>query len=411
VTTSRQKNRKLLLISATALVLGASALAYLTLSGHHAPTTAPDLTACIPAGPTQPDSQLPVPATPSSAAVIGTASGDVFNISGSGANARVDNYMTAAQKLGTHIVRVDLKWSDVQPTCSGPYDWNIYSYLFSSAAKHGLWVDAILDSPPQWAVGSCDQDPWKCAPAGSKSFAAFARGTEIEYGRQIDTIEVLNEPSTIDSYYNNVSAYGQLLSDTYVAVKSAAASLHTNVIVEPGGSAAIGNSSANSGMSPADWYQGLYNAGAKSVMDRINMHPYVYPETVIDNNPNSQWAQIAAVQRIMAASGDSAKPIDITEIGWPTGGGSLPPTSDRTPKWQPSQAVTESSQATFYNDLFGVIAPMHAAHVIGRVYVYSLLDDAAADPTSTEAHFGLASASGQHKPAWATVASWVQTLD
>ncbi|HEX3082043.1 MAG TPA: hypothetical protein VHQ86_02210 [Candidatus Saccharimonadia bacterium] len=334
-------------------------------------------------------------------ATVGFSTGDVF---GSMAPGKVDTYFANLAKTGVHLVRIDVKMSDVERVQGGVPDWGESDTVVQSATRHGLWVHAILDSQPGWATDtSCRTDSWRCAPAGSPTevgtgayeFVQFAKAAASRYCSSLRTAEVLNEANAMSSYWGNPGAYGRLYIATYQAIQSGCPTAR----VSPSGTAAVGTSNPDEGYRPDEWYTRLCaEPGYAQVGTIASLHPYTWPESPSGSDTDSQWTQLLAVNEVLKTNCQITSPVlDISEMGWPTGGGNGPSADVRYPRWRPNQSVTPYRQAQFLADTFDQVARLRTDHFrIEEVLVYSF-EDLHSGSTSVEDNFGVVRDDGSPK--------------
>jgi hypothetical protein len=336
-------------------------------ASQSAPVTTAPADSCTPAGPAQAADTTPPPVLSRNGVVVGLSPGDNFAANEPGAQERIDAQMSDAQKLGSAAVRLDIKWSDVQPSCGSPYDWSAVKLLVDQAVAHHQWVQAIFDSPPSWAIASdCghSDEPWKCAVGKqyTASFAAFVRTGVAMFGTQILAVEILNEPNMLDGYYQAAGDYAELLRAAFYAVRT----VNHSIDIEPGGTGDVGTTNPDEGTNPTEWYQQLKDAGIAPFITRVNLHPYTLPSSTVDPVYNRGWLEINSTHELFPTL-----PLDVTEIGWFTS-----PHGDNhdKPKWADNQPVTERAQAVLIASMFGAFGVLRSHGIASRVFVFSLRD-------------------------------------
>ncbi|NLG73324.1 MAG: hypothetical protein GX495_14945 [Chloroflexi bacterium] len=188
---------------------------------------------------------------------------------------------------GAYAVRMDLCWDRVE-VLPGIYDWSQADRLFDAAAARGLRPLFILQRTPAWARGSAGS-PYTL-PGSPLDFAAFCRAAVQRYrdrgGAGCRLWQIWNEPNTV--YFNedplDVPRYAALLRAGYSAIKAA----------DPGALVLLGG--ILRGGTPAGyetgvvedvtWLEQLYQAGGGGYFDVLAYHPYCYPLSPAEPQPD-----------------------------------------------------------------------------------------------------------------------------
>ncbi|MDP3696712.1 MAG: glycosyl hydrolase [Candidatus Taylorbacteria bacterium] len=157
--------------------------------------------------------------------------------------------------------------------------------------------------------------------------------------------QVWNEPNEALFWQPrpDAAAYTELLKKSYIAIKEA----NPNAKVLNGGLSGVG---------PAvkQYLRDMYANGAGKYFDILALHPYGQP-----NSPDTYLRDfLYEIKNIMNANGDVAKPIWITEIGWPT---------------DPSQFgyVSEQTQADYLQKTYDIARSLD---FVEAVFWYRLYD-------------------------------------
>jgi hypothetical protein len=234
----------------------------------------------------------------------------------------------------------------------------------------GILVDGVPLSMSQ-EIGQDLQAVINYPPKDPDAFAAYAANLARRYP-QIQAWEVWNEPNTSFSWRPavGVAGYRDLLKKTYQGVK--AANPKARVIL---GGLSPGNSSSTPDSIPAaEFLSLLYQNGAGVFFDAVSYHAY-------GDGPLEDWLSDAllGIRYVMAANGDTAKPIWITEMGCYTEG---------------PGSVSDQWQAEYLLEARSFLARLS---YIERVYWYTLRDANAS--TAPEMNYGLFRADGTPKPA------------
>ena len=203
-----------------------------------------------------------------------------------------DREFALMKEAGIGWVRSDFLWRDIEPR-SGQFSFEKFDILMESAEKAGIEVLPILcyDNPvyPDYA--------WQHPQA----WCAYAEAVVKRYRHRLKAVEVWNEPNI--PFWGpapDASQYARLLKLTYDRIKSVA----PEILVVMGGTAGT----------DIPFLEKLYDAGLTAAADVVNIHPYCWPSRPEGNLD----ANIRRVRELMNGRGDGAKPLWITELGWPT---------------------------------------------------------------------------------------------
>src|SRR5437588_2954928 len=336
------------------------------------------------------------------AAPYGVVASNVNFLPGATPATRTANYRRLFAG-GVRAVRMDIGWTQVEPP--GP---PLHDYRFAdrdrevaAARAAGLQVYGILayghpdyssrgavvqQSPlaggvPPFAVGSAQYYP----PDDPAAFAAYVRATAAHYGRRVMAWEIWNEENEGWRFWpprEDPAAYARLLCATYPQVKS----------VAPGAAVVFGGVffpavADQPGTSGPDFVQQAYQADPQMgrCYDAMGYHPYPYPFTAPELDVPVRGSVLSAADQMRAVlrqDGDGAKPLWITEVGWPT--------SSR------AYGVSEEKQAEYSARM--ALASFAQALPVLTFYTYG----DSADPTGAnqEAAFGFFRADNSPKPSY-----------
>jgi hypothetical protein len=244
-----------------------------------------------------------------SGSALGAQDGiNIANFFGSASqNAHLESLI---DRLHPSWVRVFVNWDQVEdaPGVYAESQLHAYTALFD-ALPAGTKVDAVLVGTPSWAGGGTSSPP-----ASDQSFGAFANFLANDFGSRVAAYEIWNEEDSTSEWSGTPAQYVGLLAAAYPAIKAA----------NPNASVILGGLAAND----YPYLQELYQAGAQKYFDAVAVHtdnacsvlsPYAFaynPGTLQIN----RWSFLGftTVHSVMAANGDSAKPIYMTELGWAT---------------------------------------------------------------------------------------------
>jgi hypothetical protein len=288
--------------------------------------------------------------------------------------------LQAMKATGITSVRVDANWYGGQPDGPGSYDWTSLDQVVASIQKVGLSADLIIDGCPPWAAVSGAQGNQFAQPASPAAFANWAAAVAKRYGSKgARYFEIWNEPNNPAFWAPkpDPAAYTADLKAAYAAIKN----VDPSAIVLSGGLSPDPNSSTS--YAPLTFLTDMYADGAQGGFDGVGFHPYSYPKDPDTYDPGSAWSQMSqtnpSVRSIMAANGDSAKKIWITEFGAPTSG--------------TSQNVSDAEQS---KELVQAISQVEQLRWVGSFYMYTWTD-------VSDEGFGLLTVAGAEKPTYTAV--------
>lgn len=305
--------------------------------------------------------------------------------------------LNGIQASGASWVRLDFDWSLVQPDSSRSYDWSVYDGVVRSISDRHLQILAILDYTPAWARPANCTSSAQCAPSSSTQFADFAAAAAKRYSPQgVHYWEVWNEPNN-KAYWQpaaNPVQYVSLLRAAYLALHSA----DPQAYVITGGLSP--QATGNGAYAPYDFLAEIYAHGGKGYFDAVGDHPYTFPLSPASSADHA-WAQMASashsLRSIMVASGDSGKKIWITEFGAPTGGPGAVATLQNPDLADHPYVVDQALQAKILSDALR----LYKTYSWGGPFFYYTYQDPGTDPSTNENFFGLVTASGSTKQAYA----------
>jgi len=264
------------------------------------------------------------------------------------------------QRAGIKWCRCDWLWAIQQPG-PGAFAFDRFDQLVADARECGISLLPILCYGVEWAStkpAGAEGDAANYAPK-LEPWLTYVRENVARYKDSITYWEVWNEPN-IGFWLSTDDEYVELLKATYTAAKEA----NPECKVLMGGTAGA----------PVDYIRTLYQAGCKGSFDVMNIHPYQYPTAPDDGLARS----IEAVRKLMAEYDDAAKPIWITEIGYPNHTG--------------TSGVDLRTQAAYLARTY-VIA---LASGVDKLFWYDYQNGT--DPAYNEHNFGIVFADNTPKP-------------
>jgi hypothetical protein len=216
----------------------------------------------------------------------------------------------AMHNSGLTELRVDIAFDTSEPQ-SGTFDWHQTSYVRRAIADH-LQVDALLDYPPKWAI-------LNTGSVSPKAFAAFAGAAAAHYTPLgVHLYELLNEPNRRAPGGARVDpvAYALLLRLSYPRIK--AADPKNTVLL--GGLADAANLANHTSLTMATFLTDVFKAGAAGAIDGVAVHPDSAPVLPMYPAKWNSFYNLPQLHQIMAAHGDGAMKIWLTEYGAATSG-------------------------------------------------------------------------------------------
>lgn len=298
--------------------------------------------------------------------------------------------------VGAHWVREGLSWSAVQPLPAAPPDWSGFDRVVAGARQRGLHLLVIIGSSPAWARPAGCRVP-TCAPARPAQFAAFADAAVRRYAPLgVHAWEIWNEPNTTRFWHPgpDPARYAAVLGAAASAIKSA----DPAATVVSGGLASV--PSSRQSIDARQFLAGVCAAGGLAQVDGIGVHPYSFPVPPSYDAPWNGWTQMASttvsIRSVLAACGQAAKPLWITEYGAPTNGPGAAAAPDNYRLALRPDHVTEALQAEMATQAVQLAA---AAPYVAALFWYTDRDSAVV-PSNNQHFFGLEHHDGTLKPAW-----------
>ena len=324
---------------------------------------------------------------------------------------RVAQHLDQMQALGVDNIRVYVPWRFVE-TAKGEYDWSSMDVIMSLAAERDMGVLAEMNTTPAWADPDDQYQPGAAHP-DAEDFKDFASAVATRYGSTVSAYEIWNEPNYV-GFYDPVdpTAYAELLKAVYPALKDIDP---TATIVAAG----LGHSPTyadGTAMSPVEFLDGMYAAGAKGYFDALAYHPYQESTPFSQGTPDGYALdQAMAMVALMAGNGDYVTGPD----GQPLMDANGDPITKRiwaTEYGLATSRVTYEHQAAYIRDFLATWSMQSWA---GPAYVYTTVDSnpGSADP---EENYGVytvdANGNWVRKPAADVLAEWIlahpnQTFD
>ncbi len=302
-------------------------------------------------------------------------------------------YFDAIAQLGATMIRRDFVWNDIEAQKgTRVFDATGYDAFALQAQAANVKILGTLDYGASWASASSGGDT-AYPPDNPQDYADFAAQVAARYAGKVDAWEIWNEPNQGLRFWKptlsgDPNAYGALLEDAFTSIHQSAP--NANVLL--GGT--VFTPQIIEGAIP--WLSDAYAAHPDLAQhfDTAGVHAYMsYPpqsapeEGVLQNPPLDAKIQMHAW--LLAEHGGDAKPIWITELGWPVYG-----------------TVDEAAQARFT-----VRATLIAARAgASAIFWYTLRDGPNPTAFPPEDAFGLWHNDSSPKPVFVALTSMLTVL-
>ena len=205
--------------------------------------------------------------------------------------------MLKMHDAGIDCLRVDCTWSSVQKEKDGPFDFSVFDAVVDSAEKVGIRIFPILQQAPNWALPQVRH---------LAEVKVWIKAFVNHYGSRILAFEFWNEENAGGFWQGepNPEDFAEVLKAAYEAVQESGT--RTKVVL--GGTVGI----------PLDYFRRAFAHGALQACDAVACHPYVFPGA-LEGDVQDTWVEdsLDGLCKLMREFG-GAKPVWITECGWPT---------------------------------------------------------------------------------------------
>jgi Cellulase (glycosyl hydrolase family 5) len=290
-----------------------------------------------------------------------------------------DHEIAQARALHVSVVRAELRWSALEPARPNQIEPAALAFtdrLVADAAAAGIRVIFTVDNSPCWDSTAPRALLARCVPAKATqanswppaNIAAYSSVVAFiarRYGAELAAIEIWNEPDQGNQLYfagpNKVQRYAALLKAAYTAIKQA------NPAVPVLGGSLVGSN--------GQFLRALYAAGIKGYYDGLAVHFY-----------SLVLASLRAIREVQVQNGDT-RPLWLDEFGWSS-------CFPRQRVQEEQACVTDAVQA---RNLANVTRSLSQTPWLAAEAVYNLRN-------APGENFGLTTAFGGHKPAFAALA-------
>jgi hypothetical protein len=193
------------------------------------------------------------------------------------------------KEAGCDWIRTDFDWWQMERK-KGVWNFEKYDTLLEDAEKAGVKILPILYSPPKWCEPIKDHIP---------EWEDYIRRVMTRWGKKLPYVEIWNEPFHPHSHNMGAERFSVLMKSAYKVIKE----------VSPDTKVLIGECSARQ-------LEEMYSFGARNWFDVMNVHLYTARQVAIPEGAFDRT--LKKVRECMEKHGDGAKPIWVTETGWPT---------------------------------------------------------------------------------------------
>ena len=283
-------------------------------------------------------------------------------------------------------VRVFMQWSDLEPQ-QGSYDpgWISLYQKFFAALPSTTKVDVDIVGAPAWANGGSDSIA--TPPSNPADFASFLSHIVTTFHGRVTAWEIWNEEASPGWWTGTPAQFTDLLKAAYPAIKSA----------DP-------NATVIMGASDPTFLAAVYAAGGRGSFDAVAVHtdtacnitsPYVYEYNQNTTTVNQYFfLGFSGIHTLMAANGDGALPIYMTEIGWSSTSAECKTGASAGKKLG---GVTEAQQATYLQQAYHCLAQPQYSYVKAAMW-FEMYNGAAGNAPIN--NYGLLDSSFNPKPAF-----------
>lgn len=317
----------------------------------------------------------------------------------------------ALQKAGVQKFRMQINWKTVDDAGGWKNEWawqNTYDQYFEKAAKRGISILPYLyarkdGNQAYFLKGGANYPEWlqfvwtvvqRYGDAGT--FWKKNLGVLAQY--PVHQWEVWNEPNlppNCPSGLCNGKEYGEFLVGTSQTINEAQKAIYADTAEVLFGGIYQERWDPKMTNCTTDWCIDDYmkNAakasGINSAYDGLSIHPY---SIGIEGGPSRSYpdraagvpSNISAAYLAQVGAGLGAKPLWVTEVGWPVEGSG-------------SQSVNEGEQAGLVNETYNWLKANWLTYNVKYAAWYLYRDTN--EPT-WDYHAGLRKADGTYRPSW-----------
>lgn len=235
--------------------------------------------------------------------------------------------VAAVQDSGFGWVRLQLEWAQFE-RADNQWDPLPIDRIVDQFSANGVKILLNVTKAPDWALD----------PSGNQLLSDYGQFTELmafvsqRYAGRVQAWEIWNEPNLATEVDGNVrpSDYVELLKAGYAGVRQG----DPNALVVFSGLTPNGVNDPTVAIDDVEYLTQIYQINGGEIanyFDVMGMHvssTHNPPDTMWPDNPSNEqgynddesfyFRRAEQLWDVMVASGDSAKPVWITEFGWTT---------------------------------------------------------------------------------------------
>lgn len=226
-------------------------------------------------------------------------------------------------------------WAYIQPSDKLRYDWTHADAVADAAQDAGVTLLARLDGVPNWAKPA--DKTWRYLDeARYADYGDFVYAFVQHFKGRIHYYIIWNEPNTAAEWGQRIpdpKAYTNLLKVAYTRAKEADP---TCTVLMAGLAPNLEREGSPAAMDDLVYLARVYEVGGGAYFDAVAAHSYGLksPPDEPSDPRKVNFARVEELHKVMAAHGDGAKAVYITEGGW-----------NDSPRW--SYAVKPFDRATY----------------------------------------------------------------
>ncbi len=305
--------------------------------------------------------------------------------------ADVAQALDATVGAGFGWIKVQVPWKQFEGGGKGQYDWGELDRLADAVNARGLRLLVSVCKAPNWARSSGSNLGLEGPPANPQDLADFVGALAARYKGRVAAIEVWNEQNLVHEWGGeplDAARYVRMLCASYQAIRAQDAGM----IVVAGGLTPTGVNDGVTAIDDVTYLRSMYQAGCKSCMDALGVHPSGYnnppsarmgysnpAEPDFKAHPSFYFNEtMTRYRQTMVAYGDSAKALWPTEFGWASA-------ANPAAGYEYARDVTEGEQASY---LVEALTMMRRWGYVGPAFVWNLNFNVS-NPGTEMAQFGV----------------------